>query len=328
MTTAREFITLAMKEAGVLGVGQTLLAEDVNDGFTLLNMMLDEWQQSRWLVPSLHEVSALGNSNRSNLIGPGQYYNAQRPDKIQAAYFKQITGQDSVNNQVSFPLIPIWSYEDYSLLALKNLNSWPQYFFYDNAYPYGNVFIWPIPTDQYSIHLILKSPIGFTIQIKNGDIKAPGDGYVDGVYVAVPIINLTGFGSGGTANITVFGGKVIDFEIQDPGDGYVINDMLTVSNVDLGGTGQGFVWRVTQVTDSLDAEFNMPSYYRSAIHYNLCVRLRSMYQYPPDVMQNRLAKNGRELIRKANLQIPTLKMPPALRFGRGNNFYIFNADAR
>lgn len=327
MATARDFVTLAMKEAGVLGVGQTLLAEDVNDGFTLLNMMLSEWQVSRWLVPSLYDISAPGNNNKSNLIGPGQYYNAARPDKIQAAYFKQLNGGGS-SNEVSFPLIPIWSYEDYSLLALKNLNSWPQFFFYDNAFPYGNVFIWPIPSPQYEVHLILKSPIGFTIEIQNGNIEAEGAGYVDGLYIAVPLLNLTGFGGNGTANITVAGGIVTNFEIQDPGDGYVIDDMLTVSNVFLGGTGAGFIWRVTQVTDSLDAVFNMPEYYRSAIHYNLCVRLRSMYQYPPDVMQNRLAKNGRELIRKANLQIPTLKMPAPLRFSKANSFYIFNADAR
>ena len=212
--------------------------------------------------------------------------------------------------------------------SLKNLNSWPQFFFYDNAFPYGNVFIWPIPSPQYEVHLILKSPIGFTIEIQNGNIEAEGAGYVDGLYIAVPLLNLTGFGGNGTANITVAGGIVTNFEIQDPGDGYVIDDMLTVSNVFLGGTGAGFIWRVTQVTDSLDAVFNMPEYYRSAIHYNLCVRLRSMYQYPPDVMQNRLAKNGRELIRKANLQIPTLKMPAPLRFSKANSFYIFNADAR
>jgi len=327
MTTAREFITLAMKEAGVLGVGQTLLADDINDGFTLLNRMLAQWQKKRWLVPSLHEVSALGNNNKSNLIGPGQYYNAARPDKIQAAYFKQIDGGDTINS-VSFPLIPIWSYEDYSLLALKELRSFPQFFFYDGAFPYGNVYIWPIPGPNYSVHLIVKSPIGFTIQIQNGNIEAAGAGYVDGLYVAVPLANLTGFGSGGTANITVAGGIVTDFEIQDPGDGYVIDDMLSVNNTYLGGTGAGFVWRVTQVTDSLDAEFNMPPEYEEAIHYNLCVRLRSMYQYPPDIMQNRLAKNALSTIRQANLQIPTLKMPASLRFSKGNNFYLFNADAR
>lgn len=327
MTTARDFITLAMKEAGVLGLGQTLNAEDVDDGFTLLNRMLKQWQVKRWLVPSLHEVSSLGNGAKSNLIGPGQYYNAARPDKIQAAFFKQISGNNSVNNQVSFPLSPIWTWEDYSLIALKDLNSWPQFFFYDGAFPYGNVYIWPIPSDQYSIHLVVKSPIGFTIQIQDGNIEAEGLGYVDGLYVAVPLVNLTGFGSGATANITVAGGVVTDFEIQDPGQGYVIDDMLSANNVYLGGTGSGLVWRVTQVTDSLDAEFNMPEEYEEAIHYNLCVRLRSMYQYPPDIMQNRLAKNGRETLRQANIQIPTLRMPAPLRFSKANSFYIFNADA-
>lgn len=327
MATAREFVTLAMKEAGVLGVGQTLLAEDVNDGFTLLNRMMKQWQVKRWLVPSLHEVSGIGNNAKSNLIGPGQYYNAIRPDKIQAAYFKQLNGGGS-SNEVSFPLTPIWTYEDYSLIALKELNSWPQFFFYDGAFPYGNVFIWPIPGPQYSIHLIVKSPIGFTIQIQDGNIEADGIGYTDGLYIAVPLLNLTGFGSGGTANVTVAGGIVTNFEIQDPGDGYVIDDMLTVNNIFLGGTGTGLVWRVTQVTDSLDAEFNMPEEYQEAIHYNLCIRLRSMYQYPPDIMQNRLAKNSRNTIKQANMQIPTLRMPAPLRFSRNNSFYIFNADAR
>lgn len=327
MATAREFVTLAMKEAGVLGVGQTLLAEDVNDGFTLLNRMMKQWQVKRWLVPSLHEVSGIGNNAKSNLIGPGQYYNAIRPDKIQAAYFKQLNGGGS-SNEVSFPLTPIWTYEDYSLIALKELNSWPQFFFYDGAFPYGNVFIWPIPGPQYSIHLIVKSPIGFTIQIQDGNIEAAGIGYTDGLYIAVPLLNLTGFGSGGTANVTVAGGIVTNFEIQDPGDGYVIDDMLTVNDIFLGGTGAGLVWRVTQVTDSLDAEFNMPEEYQEAIHYNLCIRLRSMYQYPPDIMQNRLAKNARNTIKQANMQIPTLRMPAPLRFSRNNSFYIFNADAR
>src|SRR5512147_410555 len=197
MATAREFITLAMKEAGVLGVGQSLLPDDVNDGFTLLNRMFAQWQKKRWLVPSLYEIAAAGNSQKSNLIGPGQYYNAPRPDKIQTAYFRQLNG-GGTSNQVSFPLIPIWSWEDYANVQLKELNSWPQYFFYDAAYPYGNVYIWPIPTSAYEIHLVCKSPIGFTVQLQTGRITAAGAGYTNGNYVNIPFVALTGFGNGGT----------------------------------------------------------------------------------------------------------------------------------
>lgn len=325
MSTARDFITLAAKEAGVLGIGQSLLPEDINDIFVLLNRMLSQWQKRRWLVPNLIDISAPGNSLKSNLIGPGQYYNSLRPDKIQAAYFKQLNSGNIANN-VSYPLTPIPSYENYSLIALKELNTWPNYFFYDAAFPYGNVFIWPIPTSQYEIHLIVKGPIGFTIELEAGVIKTAGVGYTNGVYLDIPFVNLSGFGSGGTADITVAGGIVTAIAIHDPGDGYKINDSLTLDTTLMGATGAGFIWTVTEVTDDLDAEFNMPFEYEEAIHYNLCVRIVSMYQYPPNPVQGQLAKIALNTIKNSNAQIPNLQMPSALRFGRGNNFYIFNAD--
>ena len=328
MSTARDFIELALKEAGVGGVGQTPLAMDINDGFTILHRMLAAWQKKRWLVPNLYEVQANGNGNISNLIGPGQYYNAPRPDKIQAAYFKQLNAGSGPSTIVSFPLSPIWSYEDYALVQLKGLASWPQFFFYDGKFPNGNVYIWPIPDNTYEIHLVLKGPIGFTIEIEAGEITASGALYTNGVYNNVALTNLTGFGSGGTATITVAGGIITIVVLDNPGDGYNIGDQLTVNSALIGGTGNGFIWTVTEVTDSLDAEFNMPEEYEEAIHYNLCRRLTSMYQYPVNMEQTKLARASLNVLRMANIQVPQLKMPPALRFNNNNSFYIFNADAR
>src|SRR5688572_2863519 len=98
MTTARDFVTEALRAAGVTGLGQTPLAEDINNGFRLLSKMLAQWQKRRWLVPNLIDISAAGNGSKSNLIGPGQYYNTKRPDKIQAAYFKQLTAGVPTND--------------------------------------------------------------------------------------------------------------------------------------------------------------------------------------------------------------------------------------
>jgi len=342
MATAREFVTLAMKEAGVIGVGQTPLAEDINDCFTLLTRMLNFWQKKRWLVPNLIDVSAVGNGAISNLIGPGQHYNSLRPDKIQSAYFKQLTsssgfssgfdsgfGGSEDTNTVSYFLNPIWSYEDYIKIGLKNLNSWPTNYFYDGAFPYGNVFIWPIPSNQYEIHLIVKGPIGFKIVILSGQISIGGSGYVDGIYPVVPLTNVNSFGGGATANITVAGGVITVAELVDGGEGYKINDTLTVSNTLLGGTGTGFIYRVNNVTSSLDAEFNMPEDYEEPIHHNLTRRIIAHYQYPPNIETNRLAIAGLNGIKNSNLQISKLIMPSSLRFNNvSNGFYIFNADAR
>ncbi len=325
-STARDFITLALKEAGVLGVGQTALPEDINDGFTYLTRMLAQWQQKRWIVPNLIDTSAVANGAVSNLIGPGQHYNVKRPDKIQAAYFKQL---NSGSDDVSYPLIPLWSREDYSRIALKNLQAWPSYYFYDNAFPYGNVFIWPIPTSQYEIHLITKGPIGFTIQLEDGEIEDAGVGYTDGTYPTINFTNISSFGSGGTAEFTVAGGIITSVVVDDPsGDGYKINDLLSVDAADIGGTGSGFIFKVTQVTQSLDAEFNMPPEYEEPIHYNLTRRLCAGYQLPVSPEQARLASAGLKTIRNSNTQISKLQMPPALRFNNGGaGWYIFNADA-
>jgi len=325
MTTARDVITLAMKEAGVLGVGQSLLSEDVQDGFKLLNNMLAQWQKRRWLVPNLIDIKAIGNSQISNLIGPGQYYNSARPDKIQAAYFKQITGQAG-SNQVSYMLRQITSYENYAAVQLKNLTTWPTCFFYDAAFPYGNVFVWPIPDQTYEVHLIVKGPIGFTIELEAGNLTAGGAAYANGNYLAIPFVNTTGFGSGGTADVTVAGNVVTAIAIHDPGDGYKINDILTLDNTLMGGVGAGASWTVTGVTDDLDAVFNMPPEYEEAIHYNLCVRITSMYQYEPNKVQGQLAKIALNTIKNANAQIPTLDMPSALKRNNGKGFYLFNAD--
>lgn len=328
MTTARDFCELALKTAGVLGVGQSALDEDINDTFRYLNMMLSQWQKRRWLVPSLYEIATIGNNQKSNLIGPGQFWNAPRPDKVQAAYFVQLTGADQ-DNPVSFPLRPIWSWEDYARITLKEMNSWPQYFFYDGQFPYGNVYIWPIPSSQYEIHLILKSPIGFTVQLEAGEIQDGGVNYTDGLYTAVPLVNISGFGSGATADITVSGGEITVVNVTDEasGNGYVVNELLTVDAADVGGTGTGFIFKVTEVTDTLDAEFNMPPEYEEAILYNLVLRLLPAYKLPFDASIARIAKGSLSTLRQANIQIPTLRMPRALQNTRSNNFYIFNADA-
>ena len=321
---------LALKEAGVLGLGQTANSEDINDGFTLLNNMMAQWQQKRWVVPSLYDIAAIGNGVKSNPIGPGQFWNAQRPTRIQAAYFIQnIPGSLSSNaNAVSFPLTMLYSYEDYATkISLKNLPSWPVYCFYDNAFPNGNVFIWPIPDATYEIHLILKSPIGFTIEIQSGNISNAGQLYTNGVYAGVSLTNLTGYGNGATADITVAGNKVTAVNLVQPGDGYNINDQLTAPAASIGGTGSGFIYKVTDVTDDLDAIMNMPPEYYEAIHYNLSLRLMSMYNFPADPFRSALAKGALNTIRVANSQISVLSMPRSIRGRRRSNPYIYSIDA-
>lgn len=233
MTTVRDLINLSLKEAGVLGIGQTAHAEDVNDAFVLLNNMIGQWQARRWLVYSLKDSSITANGSISYTIGPGGDFNMARPDKIQSAFIRQPLIPS--NNPVDFPLTQIFSREGYSQIATKQLKSFPKYFFYDNSWPRGNLFVWPVPTSIYDIHITTK------------------------------------------ADLQVF----------------------------------------TNLSDTI----NLPPEYFEALHYNLAVRLRPMYQLPPEPSITQLAKVSLNTVRNANAQVQSLDIPQALTSGGHYNVY-------
>lgn len=231
-TTARDICQLSLKEAGVLGVGQTALSEDINDTFTLLQRMTAQWQKRRWLVPALEDHSLTATGAISYTVGTGGNFNVPRPNKISAAWVVQ---NNTGTTPVSLPMYPIFSYEDYARIAVKQLNSLPDHFFYDAAFPLGNYFPWPIPSSQYDLHILVEAQLGFPT--------------------------------------------------------------------------------------TLDQVFNLPDEYLEALHYNLAVRLFSMYQLPAQASTVTLAKVALNTIKNANVQIPRLSMPPALQQGKAFNIY-------
>lgn len=234
MTTARDLILLTLKEAGALGVGQTALAEDTTDAMRILNAMLAQWQRRRWLIPSLTDVSLPATGAVSYTVGLGGNFNIPRPDKIQYAYARQTV--PSQPNLIDYPLGQIFSRENYSQISLKTLNSFPSYFFYDAHWPLANLYVWPVPSSNFDIHLVIKD----TLQ--------------------------------SFANLT---------------------DTVT-----------------------------LPPEYEEAIRYNLAVRLRPLYQLPPDPTLTSLAKVSLNTIKNANAQVPTLDVPvPA---GRGSTYNVFS----
>lgn len=159
MTTARDIINLALKDAGVVGVGQSALAEDVNDAFTKLNWMLSQWQRKRWLVFQNVDLPFVSTGAQTYTVGPGGNFNVPiRPDKLEAAYFRQLI--QSQPNQVDYPLTIIPSMENYSKIALKKLSTFPQGIYYDPGYPTGTIYPWPVPQSTiYEIHLIVKQQL-------------------------------------------------------------------------------------------------------------------------------------------------------------------------
>lgn len=158
MTTALDLISFAYKDAGLLGLGQTLSGQNAQDGLTRCNRMLAQWRRKRWLVWHLLDVSRVSTGATSYTIGAGGDFNTPRPDRLEGGCFVRLL--PAGGQPTDYPLMIIPSREDYSRITLKSMVSQSYSVFYDAAFPLGNLFVYPVPpANQYEIHLAVKDQL-------------------------------------------------------------------------------------------------------------------------------------------------------------------------
>lgn len=187
-----DLVGLSLRQIGVGAMGTAPSAADLSDGVMHLNMMLAQWQRKRWVVPNLVDEAFLSTGSSVYYVGPGGDLNIPlRPAQIKAAYARLLngapqatqgdfastdfsesdfdtgtTGIDSGVQPIDYPLEQIASYEDYSGLGIKALRSWPNYFFYNPAFPLGEFRPWPIPSASiWELHLVYAAPLPSSLKV-------------------------------------------------------------------------------------------------------------------------------------------------------------------
>jgi hypothetical protein len=184
-TTVGDIVNAALRESGAIGVGQTPTGDDLSDAQARLQWMLQQWERKRWLIYHLVSFSIVSTGAQSYSVGPGGALNTQpsafnnqfnsafgsnqarsvRPARIESAFLRQIV--QSQPNQIDYPLERLESMEDYNLIRLKQLQSFPSWFFYDPSWPLGTIYPWPVPQPAiYELHISIleQLPIGFATQ--------------------------------------------------------------------------------------------------------------------------------------------------------------------
>ena len=149
MTTVIDLITLALKDLGAVGVGQTATADDTADALATLNQMLGQWQGERLSVFHEIDVAKQATGAVSYTIGVGGDFNIQRPTDIKSAFVRL----NNASIPVDYPVTIIRSREDYSRITVKTLTTLPDCVYYDPAYPLGNLLWYPAPGSQYELHV-------------------------------------------------------------------------------------------------------------------------------------------------------------------------------
>lgn len=183
-TTVYDLCSEALRESGAFGIGQTPLAEDVNGAWTRLQWMLQQWERKRWLVYHLKTYSVVSTGATSYSVGPGGDYDTSpavvnpfapafgpafgggspaitaRPNRIESCFLRQLTQQMPVD----YPMQRLESMEDYNLLGLKTLVSFPYFYYYDPGWPLGTLYPWPIPQSAiYEVFISIREqlPVSF-----------------------------------------------------------------------------------------------------------------------------------------------------------------------
>lgn len=75
---------------------------------------------------------------------------------------------------------------------------------------------------------------------------------------------------------------------------------------------------------ALADKINLPPEYEIALNWNLAKRFRAVWQLPGDSDLNGLARDGLNVIRLANVAVPTLTMPDAVR--QRGRAYDYHSD--
>lgn len=57
---------------------------------------------------------------------------------------------------IDFPLVDIDTYEEYAAISVKSLSSFPAGYFYDPTLNLGTLYFWPIPNQNFELHIIVK----------------------------------------------------------------------------------------------------------------------------------------------------------------------------
>jgi hypothetical protein len=175
--TPQDLIKRALKKVGVIGVGQTPLAEDMNDAFDDLNGMLAQWNRKRWLITRLVDIAAPMTGAGFYRIGPGQSFDTPgRVTAIAEAYYRYAGSDDTEGDfsqefgpdfgppasidpaNIDVPLTVIRSREDYSRLGMKGAPGFPRAVFLDTGIDAGTLYVWPVPPVG-SVHIVVQDTL-------------------------------------------------------------------------------------------------------------------------------------------------------------------------
>ncbi len=160
--TATGIIYQALRLLAQLGPGQGASPEQNADGLVALNDMIASWSTERLNIFTTGVAAySLTTTVQNYLIGTGQTLNGARPIKIAEA---GILSPGANNGVVIRTPLKILSDAGWDAIMVKSATSQvPEKLYYDYAFPFGNIKLWPVPVFSATLQLELTTWIALTL---------------------------------------------------------------------------------------------------------------------------------------------------------------------
>lgn len=153
--TAEDIINRAYRILGDLGNGESLTADQANDGLEALNAMLDSFSIERLMIYQVRQESLTWPTNTSSrTIGSGGDFDTHRPDRIETGTYFQDT------NNIAYPVKVVRNRATYDTIPDKTVaSSYPDLLFYDPSVTLATIYVYPVPNQALTLKLNSWQPL-------------------------------------------------------------------------------------------------------------------------------------------------------------------------
>jgi hypothetical protein len=138
-----ELIYDALRIGGVLNAGETQNTDESAEALRALNGMVEAWATDRAKVYAIRIDEFALTAAQSYTVGAGGNFNMPRPERIESA---NIILMNEPLRPLRKPLTILRDSDEWAAIKIQNYNTpIPLKMYYDNAYPLGKAYFWPIP---------------------------------------------------------------------------------------------------------------------------------------------------------------------------------------
>lgn len=137
MTTARDICNSVLRKLHVLGQGQIVPDQELNDVLQNINNMLATWSAEGNLVYThSSDTFSLTGGKSTYTVGSGQDFDTDRILDIKSAYVSQGAVDYSLKS---------YSQDEYAGITQKADGGIPDVYYYDGNFPTANISLYPVP---------------------------------------------------------------------------------------------------------------------------------------------------------------------------------------